>query len=72
MIGTQGCLLDNLLMFKGSEIGKIVYIDWNLEGEYPPVLTRMSFLEWYVNFFEDIIAGYNVQRYGWVIRSNLS
>lgn len=34
-IGTQGCTYDNLLMFRGSETGKIVYIDWNLESEYP-------------------------------------
>lgn len=69
IIGTQGCTFDNLLMFKGSEAGKIVYIDWNLESEYPPVLTRMSFLEWYVSYFEDIIAGYSVQSYGYIKRS---
>jgi len=68
IIGTQGCTFDNLLMFKGSEAGKIVYIDWNLDGEYPPVLTGTSFLEWYVNFYEDIIASYSVQHYGYIKR----
>ena len=65
IIGTQGCTYDNLLMCNGSETGKIVYIDWNLEGEYPPFLTRMSFFEWYIGFFEDIIAGYSVCSYGY-------
>lgn len=65
IIGTQGCTYDNLLMCNGSETGKIVYIDWNLEGEYPPFLTRMSFFEWYIGFFEDIIAEYSVCSYGY-------
>lgn len=50
IIGTQGCTYDNLLMCRGSENGKIVYIDWNLESEYPPFLTKMSFWEWYIGF----------------------
>lgn len=65
IIGTQGCTYDNLLMCRGSETGKIVYIDWNLESDYPPFLTKMSFLEWYTGFFEDIVAGYSVQSYGY-------
>ncbi len=65
IIGTQGCTYDNLLMCSGSETGKIVYIDWNLEGEYPPVLTNMSFWDWYIGFFQDIIAGYSVRSYGY-------
>ncbi len=65
IIGTQGCTYDNLLMCRGSETGKIAYIDWNLEGEYPPVLTKMSFWEWYTGFFQDIIAGYSVRFYGY-------
>lgn len=68
VIGTQGCTYDNLLMCRGSESGKIVYIDWNLESDYPPVLTRMSFWEWYIGFFEDIIAGYSVRNYGYYKR----
>ncbi|MBQ8165842.1 MAG: hypothetical protein IJZ96_02260, partial [Lachnospiraceae bacterium] len=34
----------------------------------PPILTGMSFLEWYVNFYEDIIASYSVQHYGYIKR----
>lgn len=54
VIGTQGCTYDNLLMWKGSEQGKIVYIDWNLEPEYGPFLTGMSFLDWYERFFRKL------------------
>ena len=69
IIGTQGCTYDNLLMCRGSEAGKIVYIDWNLEIDYPPFLTKMSFWEWYTGFFEDIIEGYSVCSYGYSKRS---
>ncbi len=68
IIGTQGCTYDNLLMCKGSETGNIVYIDWNLESEYPPVLTKMSFWEWYISFFQDIINGCSVRSYGYTKR----
>lgn len=65
VIGTQGCTYDNLLMWKGSEAGRIIYIDWNLEPECGPVLTHMTFLEWYERYFEEIIAGHNVTTYGY-------
>lgn len=65
VIGTQGCTYDNLLMWKGSEQGKIVYIDWNLEPEYGPFLTGMSFLDWYESYFQEIIAGNSVTSYGY-------
>lgn len=68
IIGTQGCTYDNLLMCSGSETGKMVYIDWNLEYDYPPVLTKMSFWDWYTGFFEDIIAGYSIRSYGYYRR----
>ncbi len=65
IIGTQGCSYDHLLMCEGSERGKIVYIDWNLDYDYPPFLTKMSFWDWYIGFFEDIIAGYSTSSYGY-------
>lgn len=64
-IGTQGCSYDNLLMLNGSEKGKIVYIDWNLYSDYPPYLTDMPFLDWYENYFEEIIQGNSVTSYGY-------
>lgn len=64
IIGTQGCTYDTLLMCKGSEYGKIVYIDWNLEGDCPPYLTDMTFEEWYIRFFEEIANGRDVGNYG--------
>ena len=65
IIGTQGCTYDNLLMYRGSEAGKMVYIDWNLEPDYPPFFTHMTFLEWYTRFFEEIIAEHNMLAYGY-------
>lgn len=64
-IGTQGCTYDNLLMANGSETGKIVYIDWNLDPDYGPYLTNMTFLEWYENFFREIIQGNSTASYGY-------
>lgn len=57
---------DNLLMLNGSEQGNVVYIDWNLESDYPPYFTGMSFLEWYENFFKEIILGNSVRSYGYI------
>lgn len=63
-INTQGCTYDTLLVVNGSRKGEIVYMDWNLEIEYPPFLTHMTFLKWYQSFFEEILAGYDVRGYG--------
>lgn len=64
--GTQGCTYDNLLMLNSSEEGKIVYIDWNLQPEYGPYFTHMTFLEWYENYFREIIFGNSVGSYGYI------
>lgn len=63
-IGTQGCTFETLLMCKGSEIGKIVYIDTNFEGECPPYFTGMTFEEWYTDYFKAIAMGIDVSGYG--------
>lgn len=65
VIGTQGCTYDNLLMCSGSETGKIVYIDWNLDAGYPPFFTGISFLDWYETYFREIIANHKVTSYGY-------
>lgn len=65
VIGTQGCTFDNILMCKGSECGKIVYIDWNLLEDSPPFLTGLTFEEWYMSFFQEIIQGNDVRGYGY-------
>lgn len=54
IIGTQGCTYDTLLLCNGSEKGKIVYIDWNLEEGYMPHLIKLNFLHWYENFFLEV------------------
>lgn len=66
VIGTQGCTYDNLLMWKGSEKGKIVYIDWNMEPEYGPFFTGLTFLEWFEQFFLEILAGHSLTSYGYI------
>lgn len=65
VIGTQGCTYDNALMWKGSEQGRIVCFDWNLEPEYGPFFTGLSFLDWYTAFFQEILAGNDVASYGY-------
>lgn len=64
-IGTQGCTYGNILMYKGSETGKIVYFDWDISSESPPYLTGMTFLDWYLSFFEEIAAGHYVTSFGY-------
>lgn len=66
VIGTQGCTFDHLLMNSGSEKGRIVYIDWNLSLGNVPWLTGMSFLDWYEQFFLEIINGHSVDSYGYI------
>lgn len=66
VIGTQGCTYDNLLMWKGSESGKIVYIDWNMESECGPFFTGLTFLEWFEQYFLEILAGHNLTSYGYI------
>jgi len=64
-ITNQGCTFDTLLVVNGSRKGEIVYVDWNLELDYPPKLIHMTFLEWYQGYFEEILAGYDVYGYGY-------
>lgn len=54
VIGTQGCTVDTLLMCGGSEYGKIVYIDWNLDMDNPPMITGFTFEKWILTYFHKI------------------
>lgn len=65
VIGTQGCTYDTILMCGGSENGKIVYIDWNMDEDYPPHFTHMTFDEWYLGFFKEIAAKNRMKAYGY-------
>ena len=66
VIGTQGCTYDTVLMCRGSERGKIVYIDWNLEPGYGPFFTGMPFLYWYEMYFQEILQDHNLTSYGYL------
>ncbi len=66
VIGTQGCTYDHLLMCKGSETGKIVYDNNDWTPDCPPFLTGMTFLDWYEQYFEEIIAGNDITSYGYI------
>lgn len=57
VIGTQGCSFDTLLMCSGSELGKIVYIDWNIFCDNPPSLTGQTFEEWLISYFYKVARG---------------
>ena len=56
VIGSQGCTFDNLLMCSGSQAGKIVYWDWNMIEDYPPIFSDKTFEEWYLEYFHKIIV----------------
>lgn len=64
LIGTQGCSYEIIAIASGAEENRIFYLDmdWNYEGM--PYDTGMTFLEWYENFFQEIIAGNCVDSYG--------
>lgn len=64
VIGTQGCTYDTILMCGGSENGKIINIDWNMDEEYPPHFTHMTFEDWYLGFFKEVAAKNNISWYG--------
>lgn len=66
VIGTQGCTYDTLLICGGSENGKIINIDWNMDEDHPPKFTHMSFEEWYLNFFKEVAAKNKISWYGYV------
>lgn len=61
-INTHG----SLLVVNGSRKGEIAYMDYcGLELGIPPYLINMTFLEWYQNFFEEVLAGYDTYQYGY-------
>ncbi len=41
-----------------------------LELDIPPCLINMTFLEWYQNFFEEVLAGYDTYQYGYYMLGN--
>jgi hypothetical protein len=51
-------------MCGGSENGKIINIDWNMDEEYPPHFTHMTFEDWYLGFFKEVAAKNNISWYG--------
>lgn len=63
-VGTQGCTYESIVVVSGPEANRIFYIDvgWNYENV--PYDTGMTFLEWYENFFLEIIAGNRMDSYG--------
>lgn len=62
VIGTQGCSVDTLLMCGGSEYGKIVYINWDMNCDCPPELTNLTFEEWVISYFYKIVIG-DIRKY---------
>lgn len=56
-IGTFGCGLSILLMLRGSEKGKIVYFDWEMNPDVLPVLKDVTFEHWIIDYFQKVICG---------------
>ncbi len=63
-IGTQGCSYETLAIAEGTEENRIFYINHEWDTEAMPFDTKMTFLEWYENFFKEIIIGNSVSNYG--------
>lgn len=63
-VSTQGCTYESIAVASGPEANRIFYIDigWNYENV--PYDTGMTFLEWYENFFLEIISGNRMDSYG--------
>ncbi len=64
IIGTRGCTYDNLLIITGEDRGKMIYMDWNEMADCPPAHINMTFGEWYLGFFQEIIQQNSVRAYG--------
>lgn len=63
-IGTQGCSYEILAISAGAEENRIFYTNCDWDSQAMPFDTQMTFLEWYENFFKEIIIGNSVASYG--------
>lgn len=63
-ISTEGCSYETIAVANGEEENEIFYVDLDWNYENMPYDTGMTFLEWYENFFLEIIAGNRLDSYG--------
>lgn len=63
-VGTQGCSYQTMAIASGAEENRIFYVDIDWNYEEMPYDTGMTFLEWYENYFLEIIAGNRMDSYG--------
>lgn len=63
-VGTQGDTYQSIAIVSGQEANRIFYMDSNWNYGNIPYDTGMTFLEWYENFFLEIIAGNRMDSYG--------
>jgi len=65
-IATQGCTYDCMLMVKGKDRGRVVYIDEEACGpsSFPPE-ANASFLDWYMGWLRECAACYQIDEFGY-------
>ena len=65
-IATQGCTYDCMLMVKGKDRGRVVYIDEEASGpSYFPPEANASFLDWYMGWLRECAACYQINEFGY-------
>ncbi|QGJ69370.1 Hypothetical protein PBC10988_10440 [Planctomycetales bacterium 10988] len=62
-IGEQGCGIETLMAANGEYSGRIIYVEY---GNYL-FMSRYSFVDWYENWLDEMLAGYKMSFYGYGI-----
>ena len=66
VFGTQGCTYQMMLVLNGKYRGRVVYIDEERSG-LPFFTYEKNFLDWYERWLDEILAGYDLEWFGFRI-----
>lgn len=56
-IGSQGCSYIHAILLNGEHRGKVVNLDFDIEGSMPIFTFENNFLDWYERWLDEIISG---------------
>lgn len=62
VFGTSGCSFHQAIVLEGQFAGRVVYIDF--ERSVPTFCADLNFMDWYERWLDEILAGYNLRRFG--------
>lgn len=65
-VGTKGCTYFNYIISDGTYENMVYYFDANYEESSPPFVLSMKFLEWYENYFLEVIQGNDTFSFGYL------